>query len=167
MRPRRRVRHTATSHSGHRRRDLVHRKQPHRRYHPVGLGLQEVTIPSNQGAFDLCSTSTGDVWFTANNGPTSQNVYQITGTPGSYTLNTFVVAANANLTGIACGVDNAIWYLDAFNNEVGRISLAAGNAQTTYAIPDLNFQPQYITSGQDGSLWYTSGNLDMVGHITP
>ncbi len=130
-----------------------------------GGGLQEISVPSGGTAFDLCAEPNGDIWFTAN--ATNANVYQITGTPGSYTVNTFNVAAGASLTGIACGVDNAIWYLDTANNAVGRISLNAGNKQTTYTIPDAGFGPRYITVGPDGSLWYTSNNLSLFGHIIP
>lgn len=135
------------------------------RYDPVGMGLQEINVPSGGAAFDLCAEPNGNIWLTANS--STSNVYQITGTPGSFTVSTFNVAAGASLTGIACGVDNAIWYLDSGNNAVGRISLNPGNKQTTYAIPDANFGPRYITVGPDGSLWYTSNNASLFGHIIP
>jgi virginiamycin B lyase len=133
------------------------------RYDPVGNSLVEIPVPSGGTAADLCSTSNGDVWFTANS--TASNVYQITGP--SHTVNTFSVATPASLTGIACGADNAVWYLDTLNNDVGRISLASGNNQTTYAIPDASFSPQFITSGPDGTLWYSSAGLNMFGRIIP
>ena len=135
------------------------------RYDPVGLGLQEIAVPGGGSAFDLCSEPNGNIWFTANG--TSSNVDQITGSSGSYTVNTFNVAPGASLRGIACGVDNAVWYVDNANNAIGRISLNAGNNQTTYTIPDANFGAQFITVGPDGSLWYTSGNASLFGHIIP
>ena len=135
------------------------------RYDPVGLGLQEIAVPSGGSAFDLCAEPNGNIWFTANS--TSSNIYQITGSSGSYTVNPFNVAPGASLRGIACGVDNAVWYVDNANNAIGRISLNAGNNQTTYTIPDANFGAQFITVGPDGSLWYTSGNASLFGHIIP
>jgi streptogramin lyase len=138
------------------------------RIDPSGSGPpDEIATPSSGNAVDLCAEPNGDIWFTSNS--TGSSISQITGTPGNYTIaNTYAGAVGSQLTGIACGVDNAIWYLDASNahNAVGRISLNTGNARTTYPIPDANFSAQYITVGQDGSLWFTSGNLPMFGHIT-
>ena len=135
------------------------------RYDPIGLGLQQIVVPAGGNAVDLCAEPNGDIWITANG--TTSNVYQITESGGTFNLNAFNVAPGASLRGIACGVDNAIWYVDNANNAIGRISLNAGNKQTTYAIPDANFGAQFITVSQDGSLWYTSGNASLVGHVIP
>ena len=130
--------------------------------------LDEVNAPSSTTPYDLCVEPDGSVWFTSNG--TNAYVSQITGTPGNYSVsNSFLATSGASLTGIACGIDNAIWYLDASpaNNAVGRISLNSGNAETTYTIPDANFGARFITLGPDGTLWYTSANTNMVGQILP
>jgi streptogramin lyase len=138
------------------------------RMKPSSNEIDEVPAPSSTTPYDLCVEPDGSVWFTSNG--SSAFVSEITGTHGSFTIaSSFPAAAGASLTGIACGVDNAIWYLDASasNNDVGRISLNAGNAQTTYTIPDANFGARFITLGPDGTLWYTSANTSEVGQVNP
>jgi streptogramin lyase len=136
------------------------------RYDPISTNLTEINVGIGTTR-DLCVGNDGNIWFTENG--SSPYVGQIVpnGT-GPYPAPTqFSVAGGALLSGIACGADNAIWYLDANNNDVGRISLKAGNAQTTYNIPTANAQPVSIKVGPDGSLWYTESNAPNIGQILP
>ena len=73
--------------------------------------------------------------------------------------------------GITTGPDGALWFTEALDNKIGRISTAG--VFTEYPVPNLNGRtagPSSITSGPDGALWFTVtfgiGRITTSGLIT-
>ncbi len=62
--------------------------------------------------------------------------------------------------GITVGPDGALWFTNAGNNTIGRITTAG--ALTSFAGAAIN-DPVGITAGPDGALWFT--NLDDFGNF--
>ena len=65
--------------------------------------------------------------------------------------------------GIAAGPDGALWFTNAGNNTIGRIT-AAGKA-TSYPAASIA-GPLGITAGPDGALWFTNYTGNSIGRIT-
>jgi len=66
---------------------------------------------------------------------------------------------------IAAGPDGAMWFTEAGNNMIGRITTAG--AITEYCIPTAAATPQGITAGPDGNVWFIESTANKVGRITP
>jgi len=62
---------------------------------------------------------------------------------------------------IVVGSDGALWFADG-NLLIGRIT--TGGAVTEYPV---GVQPDGMTKGPDGAIWFTSANSDQIGEITP
>ena len=63
---------------------------------------------------------------------------------------------------IAPGPDGALWFTNAGNNSIGRITTAGvGTNYTGIGISD----PVGIVAGPDGALWFTNQN-NSIGRIT-
>jgi virginiamycin B lyase len=67
----------------------------------------------------------------------------------------------AGLRGITAGPDNAMWFAEYQTEKIGRIDMN-GFTVTEYSVAPCN--PDMITAGTDGALWFTSGCG--IGRIT-
>ena len=67
-------------------------------------------------------------------------------------------------SGIAAGPDGNVWFTEANNNKVGRITPAG--VVTEFQIPSLSSSPGGIAAGPDGNLWFLELG-GRIGRITP
>ena len=65
--------------------------------------------------------------------------------------------------GITAGPDGALWFTNAGNNSIGRISTAG--VVTNYTGPGID-DPEGITAGPDGALWFTNAGNNSIGRIS-
>ncbi len=65
---------------------------------------------------------------------------------------------------IAAGPDGALWFTNAGNNSIGRIT-TAGQVTSYTAVPTSDY-PAGITAGPDGALWFTNDGNGTIGRIT-
>ena len=72
--------------------------------------------------------------------------------------------ANGAGCAITAGPDDALWFTEATNNKVARITTAG--VVTEYALPTDNAFPCGIATGMDGALWFTEGYSNKIGRIT-
>ena len=131
-------------------------------------GTQPVilTYPIQSGDSASSLTLGGDnaIWF----GITQGAIGRITLAGGmtNYPI-PLVPRGNPSPTGIALGVDGALWFTETNEGQVGRIT---PNGQIEYALPNgINSEPYQIVSGPDGALWFTQagiGRIDVLGGIT-
>jgi hypothetical protein len=65
--------------------------------------------------------------------------------------------------GIAAGPDGALWFTNAGNNSIGRIT--TNGIVTYYTGPGIS-DPRGIAAGPDGALWFTNAGNNSIGRIT-
>ncbi|MGZ5396678.1 MAG: virginiamycin B lyase family protein, partial [Mycobacterium sp.] len=85
---------------------------------------------------------------------TYQTVTNYTGTAGNM----------INPHGIAAGSDGALWFTNAGNNSIGRIS-TDGLTVTNYTDASIS-NPYWIAAGSDGALWFTNAGNNSIGRIS-
>ena len=122
----------------------------------------------------IVAGSDGALWFTEL-GNTA--VGRVT-TAGSVT-NQYQVGAGSGPQGIVAGPDSALWFTNGIDgcaggctgnattstgNSIGRITTAG--AVTLYAIPTSFSDPEEITVGSDGALWFAEVRGNKIGRIT-
>ena len=64
---------------------------------------------------------------------------------------------------ITAGPDGALWFTNASNNSIGRITTAG--VVTNYTNPTIA-DPDGITAGPDGAMWFTDRSNNSIGRIT-
>ncbi len=85
--------------------------------------------------------------------------------------------------GMTAGPDGNVWFTEFSGNNIGRVSVAAPHIITEFPLPMLALpagttclsfptpatcsDPQGITSGPEGKLWFTESNTARIGSITP
>jgi len=69
----------------------------------------------------------------------------------------------SNPDAITAGPDGALWFTDAGNNSIGRIT--TGGVVTNYTGTGIS-NPDGITDGPDGALWFTNAGNNSIGRIT-
>jgi virginiamycin B lyase len=67
-------------------------------------------------------------------------------------------------TDIAVGPDGALWFTEAYGNNIGRIT--TGGSITEYPVPTAGAQPFGIVAGPDNALWFTEFVGGNIGRIT-
>src|SRR5277367_4876566 len=65
---------------------------------------------------------------------------------------------------ITAGPDGALWFIENFANQIGRITTAG--TFTEFPIPTKNSGVSGIASGPDGALWFTEAIGQKIGRIT-
>ncbi len=75
----------------------------------------------------------------------------------------FPLPANSGPVTIVTGPDGALWFTNADNDSIGRIS--SGGTVTEFNISS-GANPSGITVGPDGNLWFTEPGINKVGRIT-
>ena len=63
---------------------------------------------------------------------------------------------------IAVGPDGALWFINAGNNSIGRITTAG--QLSSYTDESIS-NPVAITAGPDDALWFTNTATDSIGRI--
>lgn len=84
----------------------------------------------------------------------------VTGVISSYTSKTI-----SEPYAIAVGPDKALWFLNAGNDTVGRIT-TTGRVTTYGSHLGLWISSSDITAGPDGAMWFTSPVTNTIGRIT-
>jgi len=81
------------------------------------------------------------------------------------TVNSFPVPVQySGPQGITVGPDGNLWFTEAQNNNVGRITPAG--VITEFPVPTANGSPFGIVAGSDGNLWFTERLGQKIGRIT-
>jgi virginiamycin B lyase len=65
---------------------------------------------------------------------------------------------------ITAGPDGALWFIENFANQIGRITTAG--TFTEFPIPTQNSDVSGIAAGPDGALWFTEAIGQKIGRIT-
>ena len=65
--------------------------------------------------------------------------------------------------GITVGPDGALWFTNAYNNSIGRITTSG--AVSNFTGPSIS-SPSGIAAGPDGALWFTNVSNNSIGRIT-
>ena len=119
---------------------------------------------------DLASggTASGSVSLTMQDVASSQNACQ--GVSPDVSIQVPIDGAVTNYTGginnpraITAGPDGALWFTNAGNNSIGRIS--TGGTVTNYTGTNIN-HPDAITVGPDGALWFSNPGSSSIGRIS-
>jgi virginiamycin B lyase len=69
--------------------------------------------------------------------------------------------AGATPTDVAVTSDGTVWFLDATNNTVDKMTFP-GPTFSECGIPTPDSVPQFMTVGPDGNIWFTESNVDQV-----
>jgi len=113
---------------------------------PNSHSLTGITVGSD-GAFWIAdSTNFGTIWRWTKSGDVTS--YPLSGAP-EFT---------------ALGSDGAVWFTQAFSNQIGRISTSG--AISEYPLPNGASYPLGIVSGPDGALWFAEFMGNRIGRIT-
>jgi virginiamycin B lyase len=107
---------------------------------------------------ELAGGSDGNLWVACSNTNLIAAVNPTTFS--SYT--TVTLPAGAVPIAIINGPDNAMWLCDSGRNDIVRVSLAGGNAVSSYATTSGCYG---ITVGHDGAIWYTNFSPSLVGRV--
>jgi streptogramin lyase len=122
----------------------------------------------------IATGSDGALWFTELDNFAIGRV----NTAGSVT-NQYPLSTNSGPQGISAGPDGALWFTNGLDgcpggcvndvssstgNSIGRITTAG--AITQFTIPTANSNPEEITTGPDGALWFAESRGNKIGRIT-
>ncbi len=101
-------------------------------------------------------TATASVAHTAGSGPVVPFVLP--------TPTTILNATTPCPGGIAAGSDGAVWFTDACNDAVGRIT-TDGTTIVEYPLPSANAAPVDIVTGPDKNLWITESATGKLARV--
>jgi virginiamycin B lyase len=123
------------------------------RYSP-GLGVTTVALPQELILRSIARGPDGNLWFGAYPGTIGRVGIDLS-------VKLFSIqddAANA----LTAGPDSAIWYcaIDAIG------SLTAEETTRRFPLPSFPSDPEGITAGSDGALWFTETASGKIGRIT-
>ena len=123
--------------------------------------LVTIPLPTPSYPEGIALGPDGAMWFLD---PVKTSVGEITaaGNVTEYLVPNLGVAPSfAQATGgeIIVGSDGALWFADG-KLSIGRIT--TGGAVTEYPV---GVQPDGLTKGPDGAIWFTSANSDQIGQI--
>jgi virginiamycin B lyase len=124
--------------------------------------IAEWSVPSpNAGLLEITAGSDGNMWFTES-AFGSPKIGRITpaGAITEFNLST------GQPTGITAGPDGNIWYAMPGPSRIGRITVAAPNINTDFAVNSPGSSPVSVAAGSDGNIWFAEDDLDKVGKMT-
>jgi streptogramin lyase len=75
-------------------------------------------------------------------------------------------ATGTGPTDVTLGPDGNIWFVEAGQNRIGRVTPGGGYTFFSAGL-SLGAGLAGITAGPDGNLWFTESNADRIGKITP
>ena len=126
----------------------------------LGLSGKILSNPNATAAVTYNGGTLVNGTLTASAGPTVSPVtIAVAGVPTVYEC---PVAGEPQY--IAAAKDGTAWYTDN-NNTVVHITSAC--VLTPYTIPTANANPQGITLGENGNMWFTEYNTSKVAEVTP
>jgi streptogramin lyase len=124
------------------------------------------SVPVSTTPQALVAGPDANVWLVASNGGGAAFVGRVVpNEPGNEVLTEFPVTTGGNLLDIAVGPDGNLWFTDAGNNEIGRVTTAG--AITKFAVPTAASGVHGIIAAGDGNLWFTENLAGKLGRITP
>ena len=107
----------------------------------------------------------GKLWITES---ASNRISRFDPTTDVLTRFSLPAGTAAQITGVALGPDNFIWFTMPGRNRVGKIDPNNSNTITEYSAGIASgSRPFYITLGSDGNLWYTAQGGGRIGRVTP
>jgi virginiamycin B lyase len=83
------------------------------------------------------------------------------------TITEFPTIFNAGPWGIAAGSDGNLWFTEALNNSIGRISPAGAITEFPVPVSYSGSGLEGIAAGPDGNLWFADSGASKIGRITP
>jgi streptogramin lyase len=126
------------------------------------------TLSRESGPEDITLGPDGNLWFTEGS---RDRVGRIT-TAG--VVSEFPTPSERSTGGITSGPDGNLWFTEPGANNIGMIT-PTGTVHE-YAIPlekpeiekkEEDTQPEDITAGLDGNVWFTEARVRKIGKITP
>jgi len=109
---------------------------------------------------DIVAAPDGNLWFNQSHESAAQGEIGRITPSGAITL--FPFPAGGSPGGLAVGADGNVWATDNTGNAIARVSPAG--AIRPFALPRRNSQPNEITAGKDGRMWFTEGG-GRIGNI--
>ena len=110
--------------------------------------------------WDIVQGSDKNMWFTT----LGNDVGRIT---PSGSINAYSVPTQGTPGLATLGPDGAVWFTEGCTCGDKIVKVTPSGTFSVYAIPTANAQPQDITSGSNGDLYFTEGNANKIGQITP
>jgi streptogramin lyase len=105
------------------------------------------------------------LWFVASDGLGAAFVGRVVSAePGNEIVTEFPVTTSGHLNDIAAGPDGNLWFTDAGQNDIGRITTAG--AITKFPVPTPQSGVHGIVAGPDGNLWFAETNSNKLARIT-
>jgi streptogramin lyase len=117
--------------------------------------------PAGDAAWDIITGPDGNLWYTAPEG-TDTKIGRVTPT-GDVGLQ-YSATPVGDQRGITIGPDGALWFAEAFSNDIGRMTLDGQFSTVTGLSPGA--RPEYIAPGPDNTLWFTEKDGHAIGRIT-
>lgn len=124
-----------------------------------------------QGPSSITTGPGGNLWFTERDGNRVGSINPTTHAISEY----FLPTPNSFPTSITAGPDGKLYFTESgFSDYPGQTSLPYGRGAigtidptthviTTYPTPSINSNPQGITVGPDGHLWFAEAQADQIG----
>ena len=117
------------------------------------------TLTPNAGPTSIVEGPDFAMWFTENN---AAKIGRITST-GQVTEYSLAPATSA--TGLVTALDNNLYFAVPAQNKMGRISGITPATVTEFDIPTSNAQPNKLTIGPDGRVYFTERQANKIGQL--
>jgi sugar lactone lactonase YvrE len=117
--------------------------------------------PAGDAAWDIVTGPDGNLWYTAPEGADTK-IGRVT--PAGDVGLQYSATPVGDQRGITVGPDGALWFAEAFSNDIGRMTLD-GQFSTVTGLT-AGARPEYIAPGPDNTLWFTELEGNRIGRIT-
>lgn len=117
------------------------------------------TVTPNAGPTTIVEGPDFALWFTENN---VAKIGRIT-TTGA--ISEFSLAPATSAGALVTALDNNLYFGDAVQNKIGRISGITPSTVTEFAIPTANSQPGTMALGPDGRIYFTQVQGNKIGQF--
>jgi streptogramin lyase len=117
--------------------------------------------PAGDAAWDIVTGPDGNLWYTAPEGADTK-IGRVT--PAGDVGLQYSATPVGDQRGITVGPDGALWFAEAFSNDIGRMTLDGQFTTVTGLSPGA--RPEYIAPGPDNTLWFTEKDGHAIGRIT-
>lgn len=130
-----------------------------------GATITEYPLPeANSKPLNVTLGQDGNIWLTEFGG---DRIAQFSLSNAAFTECTLPIQVGTTTPmpfGIAAGPDGNLWVTDPASNGIWRIAPGCGSF-AFFALATANANPQNITVGSNGALWFTEYNADQIGEI--
>jgi len=132
---------------------------------PDGTKVQAITIPTaGANAQAIEAGPDGNMWFTEFTDPGKIGRVNLNVTPRTITE----FPAGKSLLGIGAGPDGNLWFTEASGTpKVHRIAPDGSGLASSGTLAAGTSDPESITRGRDGAMWFTIFNGSQIGRIGP